>query len=227
LEACDEGDCGVVPIVPVVIVPVLTEHWRVDSMLLSFGGRIKTLCVIDNANSEWQLRTHKALDVFVWRMPSNLGVSASWNLGIKATPFSPGWMIVNHDIQFGDGAVAEFYGKCRPDNIVLGGKPNWSCVWIGSEVVAKVGLFHEGFHPAYFEDNDYEVRAQRAGVEIVQSTAAINHRNSSTLASSEKFQQRNAHTFQANLDLFNARLNEPWEGLVDWDLSRRRELGWD
>jgi hypothetical protein len=47
------------------------------------------------------------------------------------------------------------------------------------------------------------------------------------LASSDKFRERNAQTFQANLELFNARLNEPWEGLVDWDLGRRRELGWD
>jgi GT2 family glycosyltransferase len=160
-------------------------------------------------------------------MPSNLGVAASWNLGIKATPFSPGWMIVNHDIRFGANGVADFYSRCKPSNVVLGGKPNWSCVWIGAEVVERVGLFHEGFHPAYFEDNDYEVRAQRAGIEIVPSPAAIDHRNSSTLASSEKFQRLNKATFQANLDRFNERLNQPWEDLVDWDLVRRRELGWD
>lgn len=216
-----------VPFVPVLICPVLTEHWRVDAMLMSFEGKINRLILIDNGNSEWSPRTTKAVDVFVWKMPQNLGVAASWNLGIKATPFASGWMIVNHDVQFGEGATEQFWTDCRPDNIVLGGKPNWSCVWIGSEVVAKVGLFHEGFHPAYFEDNDYEVRAQRAGVEIVSSTAAINHRNSSTLASSEKFQQRNAATFQSNLERFNERLNQPWEDLIDWDLQRRRDLGWE
>jgi GT2 family glycosyltransferase len=216
-----------VPVVPVLIVPVLTEHWRVDAMLLSFEGRIGKLICIDNGNSEWTPKTHKASDIFVWRMPSNLGVAASWNLGIKATPFSPGWMIVNHDVQFGEGAVGEFFGQATEDNIVLGGKPNWSCVWIGSKVVERVGLFHEGFHPAYFEDNDYEVRAQRAGVEIVNSTAAINHRNSSTLASDEKFQQRNSLTFQANLARFNERLHRPWEELRDWELSRRIEQSWD
>ena len=216
-----------VPIVPVLIVPVLTEHWRVDAMLLSFEGRIGKLICIDNGNSEWTPKTHKASEIFVWRMPSNLGVAASWNLGIKATPFSPGWMIVNHDVQFGEGAVGDFFGHATEDNIVLGGKPNWSCVWIGSKVVERIGLFHEGFHPAYFEDNDYEVRAQRAGIEIVPSTAAINHRNSSTLASSEKFQRRNQATFQANLDLFNLRLNQPWQQLVDWDLRRRLDLAWD
>jgi GT2 family glycosyltransferase len=209
-----------VPIVPVVIVPVITE-------LLSFEGKIGKLICVDNGNSEWNVRTHKASEIFVWRMPNNLGVAASWNLGIKATPFSPGWMLINHDIQFGEGGTQAFYAKCRPDNIVLGGKPNWSCVWIGADVVAKVGLFHEGFHPAYFEDNDYETRARRAGVEIVQSTAAINHRNSSTLASSEKFQQRNSLTFQANLHRFNERVERPWEELVDWELQRRLDQSWD
>lgn len=216
-----------VPVVPVVIVPVLTEHWRVDAMLLSFEGRIGKLICVDNGNTEWQPKTPKAQETFVWRMPSNLGVAASWNLGIKATPFSSGWMIVNHDVQFGQDGVADFFERCRPDNMVLGGKPNWSCVWIGSKVVEHIGLFHEGFHPAYFEDNDYEVRAMRAGVEIVQSTAAINHRNSSTLASSEQFQQRNSLTFQANLTRFNERLHRPWEELLDWELSRRIEQSWD
>ena len=215
-----------VPFVPVLICPVLTEHWRVDAMLMSFEGKIGQLILIDNGNSEWSPRTTKAVDMTVWKMPSNLGVAASWNLGIKATPFSSGWMIVNHDVQFGEGGTEQFWADCRPDNIVLGGKPNWSCVWIGSDVVAKVGLFHEGFHPAYFEDTDYEVRAQRAGVEIISSTAAINHRNSSTLASSTEYQQLNERTFQANMELFNERLNRPWEELVEWDLERRRNLSW-
>jgi hypothetical protein len=61
----------------------------------------------------------------------------------------------------------------------------------------------------------------------VQSTAAINHRNSSTLASSEKFQQRNSLTFQANLHRFNERVERPWEELVDWELQRRLDQSWD
>jgi len=216
-----------VPVVPVLIVPVLTEHWRVDAMLLSFEGRIGKLICIDNGNSEWVPKTHKAQEVFVWRMPSNLGVAASWNLGIKATPFSTGWMLVNHDVQFGEGGTAAFYGSATKSNMVLGGKPNWSCVWIGSDVVQRVGLFHEGFHPAYFEDTDFESRARRANVEIVLSTAAVNHRNSSTLASNEKFREKNTVTFQSNLHRFNERQERPWEELRDWELDRRLLQSWD
>jgi GT2 family glycosyltransferase len=115
--------------------------------------------------------------------------------------------------------------QATTDNIVLGGKPPWSCFWVGAEVVKKVGLFCEGFHPAYFEDNDYQIRAQRKGVDIKFSTAAIFHRNSSTLNSSDRFKQLNQASFDANRILFEQRMNG--DVPLDWDLARRLELGWD
>jgi GT2 family glycosyltransferase len=216
----------VVPIVPVVVVPVLTEHERVDAMLTSFDGRIGDLVVIDNGNHpRWVPSTDKARNIYHYRMPTNLGVAASWNLGIKATCKSTGWMVVNHDIGFGANGVEEFFMQATTDNIVLGGKPPWSCFWVGAEVVKKVGLFCEGFHPAYFEDNDYQIRAQRKGVDIKFSTAAIFHRNSSTLNSSDKLKQLNQASFDANRILFEQRMNG--DVPLDWDLARRLELGWD
>jgi GT2 family glycosyltransferase len=214
-----------VPLVPVLIVPVLTEHHRVDQMLASFDGRIRDLVVIDNGPCEWEASCERAERTWHVRVPSNLGVATSWNFGIKATARSPGWMIVNHDVTFGENGVADFYVSCDPANIVLGGKPPWSCFWVGSKVVEMVGLFHEGFHPAYFEDNDYEVRAQRKGIPIVRSLAAIYHRNSSTLQSKAEFQMRNQATFDANHKLFLERMTQ--DHPVDWDLQRRLDLGWD
>lgn len=215
-----------VPLVPVVIVPVLTEHERVEAMLTSFDGRIGDLIVIDNGNHpKWVPRCDKARQIYHYRMPRNLGVAASWNLGIKATCSSSGWMIVNHDVGFGADGVEEFFSLAATDNLVLGGKPPWSCFWLGSEVVKKVGLFHEGYHPAYFEDNDYEVRAQRKGVKILRSPANINHRNSSTLQSDTRYQMRNQVTFDANRQLFEERMIADLP--LDWDLQRRLELGWD
>ena len=215
-----------VPLVPVVIVPVLTEHHRVDAMLDSFDGRIGDLVVIDNGNnSHWEPRTEKAKRVFHYRIPCNLGVAASWNMGIKATCSASGWLVVNHDVVFGTKAVEDIFLQASYSNLVLSGKPPWSCFWLGSQVVRKVGLFHEGFHPAYFEDNDYEVRAQRKGVDIVRSSAAVYHRNSSTLRSSPQCQQRNQATFDANRRLFEERMVQDLP--LDWDLNRRLELGWD
>ena len=214
-----------VPIVPSLIVPVLTEHFRVEQMMTSFVGRVRDMVIIDNGPCDWTPRDDWAERVWHLRMPANQGVAGSWNLGIKAIPKSLGWMVVNHDITFGENGVADFFASCSPSNLVLGGKPPWSCFWLGSEVVKKVGLFHEGFHPAYFEDNDYEIRVQRKGCDIVRSTAAIYHRNSSTLASSDRFKQLNSITFAANHDLFQQRMNVDHD--LDWDLQRRLDLGWD
>ena len=214
-----------VPLVPVVVVPVLTEHHRVDQMLGSFAGRIGDLVVVDNGPCDWYARCGHAERVWHLRMPANQGVAGSWNLGIKATPYSSGWMVVNHDVVFSASAVEQFFAICSPDNLVLGGKPSWSCFWLGSEVVKKVGLFHEGFHPAYFEDNDYEIRVQRKGFEIRRSLAAIFHRNSSTLASSERFRVLNQASFEANHKLFRERMLQ--DVPLDWDLQRRLDLGWD
>jgi GT2 family glycosyltransferase len=214
-----------VPLVPVLIVPVLTEHHRVDQLLASFCGRIRDLVVIDNGPCAWEASCERAERTWHVRVPSNLGVATSWNFGIKATARSPGWMIVNHDVTFGENGVADFYVSCDPVNIVLGGKPPWSCFWVGSKVVETVGLFHEGFHPAYFEDNDYEIRAQRKGIPIVRSLAAIYHRNSSTLQSKAEFQMRNQETFDANRRLFEQRMIQ--DHPLDWDLRRRLDLGWD
>jgi GT2 family glycosyltransferase len=184
------------------------------------------LVVIDNGNnSHWEPRTDKAKRVFHYRIPCNLGVAASWNMGIKATCSASGWLVVNHDVVFGTKAVEDIFLQASYSNLVLSGKPPWSCFWLGSQVVRKVGLFHEGFHPAYFEDNDYEVRAQRKGVDIVRSSAAVYHRNSSTLRSSAQFQQRNQATFDANRRLFEERMVQDLP--LDWDLNRRLELGWD
>lgn len=214
-----------VPVVPVLIVPVLTEHYRVDQMLASFVGRIRDLVVVDNGPCDWVPEASHAERIWHLRMPSNLGVAASWNLGIKATPYSPGWMVVNHDVVFGPDGVEQFFVGCSSQELRLGGKPPWSCFWLGSDVVKRVGLFHEGFHPAYFEDNDYEVRVQRKGCEIVRSTAAIFHRNSSTLQSSERFRALNQASFDANRRLFEERMVQ--DVALDWDLARRLELGWD
>ena len=214
-----------VPIVPVVIVPVLTEHFRVDQLMMSFVGRIRDLVVIDNGPCGWSPRDDWAERVWHLRMPSNMGVAGSWNLGIKSTPHSPGWMVVNHDVVFGENGAGDFFASCSASNLVLGGKPPWSCFWLGSEVVKKVGLFHEGFHPAYFEDNDYEIRVQRKGLPIVRSTAAIYHRNSSTLHSSEKFRMLNGASFEANRQRFEERMTQDLP--LDWDLQRRLDLGWD
>jgi GT2 family glycosyltransferase len=117
------------------------------------------------------------------------------------------------------------------DRIVLAGAPPWCCAWIGREVVQRVGLFCERFHPAYFEDNDYEQRARIMGIPVEYSSVDVRHDNSSTLNRNPEYQAHNARTFAANQAYMQYRwANVAADGLpttVEWDLATRVRNGWE
>lgn len=224
-----------VPFVPVIVIPVLNRYDLLERCIGSFDYPVGTLIVIDNGGMAsrtycpWFIDRQHIDDYRILSMPTNLGVATSWNLGIKMTPYSDdGWLLLNSDTWFEPGALEQFHNDCSPDSITFAGHPGWCCAHIGRNVVAKIGLFCENFHPAYFEDNDYERRAQAHGIPLVFSTAKVNHDNSSTLRSEEKYAANNAFTFQANQQLYIDRWADgtppPHQ---EWDLARRIHLGWD
>ncbi len=216
--------------IPVIVIPVLNRYDLLERCLDSIDYPVEKIIIIDNGGKIEEdclvlPRNSKHEKTYIYDMPSNLGVATSWNLGIKMTPFAKGWIMLNSDAWFEPGALKKFYDECRCNEIHLGGEPPWACAWIGSEVVADVGLFCEAFHPAYFEDNDYERRAVRLGKTITTSDATIRHTNSSTLLSDVSYQVKNGASFKANHELFklrNARLDAG-----QWDLQRRLDLSWD
>ena len=224
-----------VPFVPVIVIPVLNRYDLLERCIGSFDYPVGTLIVIDNGGMAsrtycpWFIDRQRIDDYRILSMPTNLGVSTSWNLGIKMTPYSDdGWLLLNSDAWFEPGALEQFHGDCSPDTITLAGDPGWCCAHIGRNVVAKIGLFCENFHPAYFEDNDYERRARAHGIHIVRSSARIRHENSSTISSDPTYAERNIASFQANQALYERR----WGGsdvpaYEEWNLDRRVELGWD
>lgn len=211
--------------VPVIIIPVLNRYDLLARCVGSIDFPVDRLVIIDNGGHGGVFGSHLVNHVSHWRMPSNLGVPTSWNLGIKATPFSHGWILLNSDAWFAPGALEQFYSECKKDEVLLCGSPGWCCVWLGDGVVQRVGLFEDNFHPAYFEDSDYERRASGCGVRVHNSSAVVHHDNSSTLAASEKFRAKNGVSFAANLALFDSR--DSGSKPMQWDLGRRRALGWD
>ena len=150
--------------IPVMIVPILTGPQLLYRMLDSIDCPIARLVIIDNGDAlntstGWPVEHVQRTSVI--KMPANLGVAGSWNLGIKATPFAPWWLIVNHDVVFEPGALGQFATMAASDTLVLNGGPQpWCAFAIGEDVVRDVGLFDEGFHPGYFEDTDYERRCK-------------------------------------------------------------------
>ena len=207
--------------IPVMIVPILTGPKILYTMLDSIDYPVTKLIIIDNGDclntdSGWPVEHVQSTKVI--KMPSNLGVAGSWNLGIKSAPFAPWWLIVNFDVTWPAGSLKMFAEQGSADEIVLSqcAQP-WSAFAIGENVVKRVGLFDEGYHPAYFEDNDY---ARRCADEIVRpAPIPVRHENSSTLAAAD-FGEKNNRTYMSNLDYFQG-------GGGGWTLDRRRANSWD
>lgn len=216
--------------VPVIIIPVLNRYDLLKRAVWSIDYATETLILVDNGDRAetypWHTKPNTVYEQFVWHFPTNLGVAPSWNIGIKATPYADGWILMNSDAWFLPGHLQAFYGDCRPDNIVKT-RSHWSCVWIGSEVVARIGLFSECYVPAYFEDNDFEGRAVAAGIRLVTSDAEVGHDNSSTIGSDPKLAAKNGYSFDDNRRLHFQRWSDGVPSAGAWDLTRRRELGWE
>ena len=220
--------------IEVVIIPVLNRYDLLERAIESMGD-IETLIVIDNGDGlpDHYLDTIQmrmiAKHRYLWKMPENLGVATSWNLGIKATPHANGWLLLNSDAYFDAGAYNVLATDTTSYDVVQAGSPPWCCTWISSRAIMRVGLFCERFHPAYMEDVDWERRARIHGITFTQSEALVHHDNSSTIASDPVKAQRNQQTHAANHALYEYRWSRSAGGVpadMEWSLSTRLQQSW-
>ena len=215
-----------------LIVPVLNRYDLLDRMVSSIDYPVKHLLIIDNGASD--VLEDMAIEVpdcvehtTYLPMPANLGVAASWNLGIKSFPYDERWFIASNDVRFEPGALQRL-SEARSDEITLSAMfPHWQAFALGYEAVKRVGLFDEGFFPAYFEDNDYQRRAQEFGVKVVHIDVQMIHDNSSTLLSDPHFVSRNSNTFSNNQTHFTEKVAREDFGAGSWSVERRRLNGWE
>jgi GT2 family glycosyltransferase len=214
-----------------LIVPVLNRYDLLNRMLASVDVPVAHLLVIDNGASvmaeplELQLNDNFA-KVTHLRMPANLGVAGSWNLGIKSFPYANRWFIVSNDVVFRPGALEKLATARRDEITLTADAPNWQAFVLGDEAVTDLGLFDEcGFYPAYFEDNDYMRRAAFAGVNIRKLDIDVSHDNSSTIKAG--YQSKNDKTFFANQRLYQAKVDSNDYTAGTYSLDIRRENGWE
>jgi GT2 family glycosyltransferase len=214
--------------IPALIVPVLNRPDLLDRLLHSIDYPVRDLLIIDNGDVvRRRPYVPQAERLTLIKSPTNLGVPASWNLGIKMLPFATYWMVVNSDAWFPTDALDRLHVEAKYDALVLSAAaPPWACFIVGQHVVSKVGLFDEGIHPAYFEDNDYERRCTFHGFPVVQSGVRVNHDNSSTIGES-RYRAANDRTFAANANYYAQKVQRGDFTEGRWDLSTRRALSWD
>ena len=212
---------------PNLIVPVLNRYDLLQRMLDSVDIPVAHLLIIDNGLGTDTLElSDKFAKVTHLRMPANLGVAGSWNLGIKSFPYADRWFIVSNDVVFRPGAL-EKLATARSDEITLtADAPNWQAFAVGDEAVSDLGLFDEcGFYPAYFEDNDYMRRAEFAGVNIRKLDIDLHHDNSSTIKSG--YQSKNHKTFFANQRYYQSKIDANDYSSGTYSLEIRRANGWE
>jgi len=187
--------------IPLLVVPTLTRHDLLDRMLRSVDSAVKRLVVLDNSGRGVDIPDGPWEQADVFAMPSNLGVAASWNLAIRMGHRHPWVMVCSDDMWWPPNAMHEFEDLSGENRIVLSSTwPYWCAFTIGMGVVSEVGLFDEGYYPAYYEDTEYERRMRAHNVEKV-SGPQVGHDNSSTLLTSG-VQFNRGPSLQANERLF-------------------------
>jgi GT2 family glycosyltransferase len=212
-----------------LIVPVLNRYDLLQRMLNSVDVPVEHLLIIDNGASHQTALTLDLGDNFkkvtYLPMPANLGVSGSWNLGIKSFPYAQRWFIVSNDVVFEPGALEQL-SQARRDEITLtGAAPHWQAFALGDEAVNDIGLFDESLFPAYFEDNDYSRRAEFVGVNIRLLDIKIRHDNSSTIKAG--YMEKNAVTYSRNEKHYQSKMDSNDYSAGGWSLDIRRENGWE
>ena len=210
-----------------LIVPVLNRFDLLKRMVESIDVKA-TVYVINNSGERQDFEHANPLVQMHWLdMPSNLGVASSWNLGIKMLPFESRWFISSADCFFYPGDL-ELLQTAKDDALTLCSKfPYYQTFVVGEKVVETIGLFDEGLHPIYFEDNDFERRMNKAGLRVDRLPLQLGHDNSSTINSDVKLSMRNEVTFRNNQKYFDKKVHTYDYSEGRWQLQIRRMNSWD
>jgi len=207
-----------------MIVPILNRYDLLESMLNSINYPIDNILIIDNGGS---FKTEKE-NTTVLNMPANLGLSASWNLGIKCYPHSKYWLFASADTVWTEDSLKQIDEISGSDKLILT-NDDYGCFSVGENIIEKIGLFDEYFYPIYFEDNDFHERVARFCPENTIVSTAINTApkvGSQTINSDDKLKNINHQTFVKNEEYYKYKQINNFETSKPWSLFRRRDHEW-
>ena len=208
--------------------PTLSRFDLAEQLLASIDYPVGDLVIINNSGKKSWTPTKPEKVERLWHIevPYGLGLQGAWNLVIKSTPYAPRWLLVNDDCRFEPGALEVIDKLAKTDALTFTDcAPVWSAFVLGEEVVKTVGLFDEAFYPLYFCDNDYERRADNAGIKKINIPAKVHHHNSATKYHNNE--TRNNFTFSRNQALYREKQDTNDLSVRGWSLDRRREHRWD
>jgi GT2 family glycosyltransferase len=214
--------------IPILIIPILNRYDLLDQNLNTIDYSIKEILIINNGKENYEPK-RKDLNIKVLNLPSNLGMSGSWNLAIKLYPHEKYWIFSSADTHWIPGSLEKLNLESNSDKLIMTTE-GWSAFSIGENIIKEVGLFDEYFYPIYFEDNDYYERIMRSNMKdgYISGTIQVNapHGASQTINSDEKFMKRNHETFVENEKYFNKKQSEDFKINGVWSIERRRKQEW-
>lgn len=225
-------------VIPTLIVPTLNRPDLLDKMLRSIDHPVAQTIVIDNGGRVGSLPVAPASLI---SLPHNIGVAASWNLGMKVTPKAPWWLIVNDDIEFGPGDLARLEATVDPGAAGIWFMLGMAAFAITRHTLNAVGWPDEAIHPAYNEDVDYARRIDLAGLPRCEVGFTGSHVGSATIMSDPVLRAINGQTHSANDDYYRRKWGGSKQGgetfatpfnrdghLGDWrlDIETLRRQAW-
>jgi GT2 family glycosyltransferase len=219
--------------IPVMIIPVLNRFDLLDKSLKSIDYPIDEILIINNSGNDDETKDIKEnnpnLNIRILNLPSNMGISGSWNLGIKLYPHSKYWLISSADTSFLPGSLEKIAKNSDSDKLVKS-NADYSCFSVGELIIEKIGLFDEFYYPAYYEDWDFNDRVVLAGLSdnmlFPQDIYVDDSGSQQTIKSNQHFANRNTETFSINGEYYYNKKNTQDYTVKGWDLKRRRENEW-
>jgi hypothetical protein len=213
---------------PNLIVPCLKRYDLLQKMVATIDYPVKHLLVIDNGGSlEGLVVPDVVQQVTILNMPAPLGISSSWNLGIKSFPHDPAWFICSDDLEFSSGTLQKWFESSDASRFVQSDDwPYFQFFSIGEDWVGNVGLFDEAIHPANFEDDEYKWRSEMMGYVMTQIDLPHTHVKQGTIFF-EDYASKNNKTYVLNESYFDMKKRERDLSDGSWMLARRRINSWD
>lgn len=212
--------------IPVMIIPILNRYDLLKKSIESIDFPVGEILILDNGGENDQIYESEFANIRVLSLPSNLGMSGSWNLGIKLYPHEKFWVFSSADNIFMPGSLEKMNNTSATDKLVVS-TSGFGFFSVGEDLIRNVGLFDEYIYPIYFDDNDFADRVERAGFEIISSGIQVDdNEGSQTIKSDSKLMNRNHETFVENEKYYRRKVETGDYTCLGWNLDVRRKNEW-
>ena len=216
--------------IPILSVPVLNRYDLLDASLDAVDFPVGEILIINNGSEIYQPK-RKDLNVRVLNLPSNLGISASWNLAIKLYPHESFWVFASADTVWRPGGLKKLFNTSGKSRLVT--THRGFCVFsLGEDLVRGVGLFDEYFYPYLFEDSDYAERVRiykknnNAEMMDVDDVFDKTIGDGTTVSSDYKIKEKYVETSKKNKNYFDLKVSQNFKKTGEWNMDVRRSQEW-